>query len=106
MAKVSEPIDAPLFNHLSDGKRAEIDKYREDYRVTARIRRHCGLEGQRELVKFMTLYDCAKILGKCLAPISTAFYRPCFIEKHTVLKRGVTHECMTLGNFRSASLWI
>lgn len=29
---VCEPIDAPLFNHLSDSKRAEIDKYREDYR--------------------------------------------------------------------------
>jgi len=30
--KVCEPIDAPLFNHLSDAKRNEIDKYRADYR--------------------------------------------------------------------------
>eukprot|EP00435_Cladocopium_sp_Y103_P001589 s3137_g1.t1 len=29
---VCEPIDAPLFNHLSDAKRAEIGKYRADYR--------------------------------------------------------------------------
>ncbi|CAL1133405.1 unnamed protein product [Cladocopium goreaui] len=29
---VCEPIDAPLFNHLSDAKRNEIDKYRADYR--------------------------------------------------------------------------
>ncbi|CAK9057116.1 2-deoxy-scyllo-inosose synthase [Durusdinium trenchii] len=26
------PIDAPLFNHLSDQKQREINKYREDYR--------------------------------------------------------------------------
>ena len=71
-AKVSEPIDAPLFNHLSDGKRAEIDKYREDYRVAARIRSHGRLQGQRELVRFMTVYDCAKIIGKCLAPMYTS----------------------------------
>lgn len=73
-AEVSEPIDAPLFNHLSDGKRAEIDKYREDYRVAARIRSHYRLEGQMELVKFMTVYDCAKILGKCFAPIYTPVF--------------------------------
>lgn len=29
---VREPIDAPLFNHLSDAKRNEIDKYRAGYR--------------------------------------------------------------------------
>lgn len=51
-AEVSEPIDAPLFNHLSDGKRAEIDKYREDYRVAARIRSHSRLE----LVKLCQIY--------------------------------------------------
>ncbi|CAE7037459.1 rbmA [Symbiodinium natans] len=28
----SLPIDEPLFHHLSDAKRAEINKYREDYR--------------------------------------------------------------------------
>ena len=28
----SLPIDEPLFHHLSDAKRAEISKYREDYR--------------------------------------------------------------------------
>ena len=83
--EVSEPIDAPLFNHLSDSKRAEIDKFREDYRVTARIR-----EGQRELV----IYDCSwlcKNPGELLS--SNLSY---FIQKHTVLKRAVTWVHMTL----------
>ena len=86
-AKVCEPIDAPLFNHLSDSKRAEIDKYREDYRVAASIRSHGRLEGQRELVNFMTVYDCAKILGKCLAPIYTSRV----LLKTTLSCRGVSH---------------
>ena len=29
---VEEPIDAPLFRHLSDAKRQDINKYRADYR--------------------------------------------------------------------------
>lgn len=41
----SLPIDEPLFHHLSDTKRAEINKYREDYRKY-RLGYASGAEGE------------------------------------------------------------